>query len=344
MRHMLACIDIDYPPQVQYLLPFKHALEQRGCEVTVTARDVGMTCQLLQARDVPFLRIGQSYGAGKLGKATGTLGRAARLASLWRRTSVPDLVIATGRSATAAARLVGRLPFALIDYEHVDLTIQRLLRPVVFFPDVIDVAAFTRRGLRPDHLVPFPGLKEDISFSGIDVDATPSHRFPNIRSGLTKVLLRPPTEESHYFHAGSRQLTLAALEELSGRDDVVVVLSARHPWQVKDLARWKWRTEPIVLERPAPFVSLLKAVDVVFAAGGTMVREAAYLGVPTYSLYQGQMGQVDEHLASIGRITILRTPADLAKLELSRRGPLSPMPPKPELVDDLVDEMLIRTR
>ena len=75
-----------------------------------------------------------------------------------------------------------------------------------------------------------------------------------------------------------------------------------------------------------------------------MVREAAYLGVPTYSLFQGRPGQVDAYLASLGRLTMIQAPADLEQLQLHQRGPLSPLPGNPDLVDQLVDEMLARTR
>ena len=44
---MLAWIDIDNPPQVQYMVPFVDAFERRGLDVLVTARDYGFTTELL---------------------------------------------------------------------------------------------------------------------------------------------------------------------------------------------------------------------------------------------------------------------------------------------------------
>jgi predicted glycosyltransferase len=125
-------------------------------------------------------------------------------------------------------------------------------------------------------------------------------------------------------------------------DEVVVILAPRHPWQVDDLNRLEWRTPPVVLDSPIPFVSLLKSVDVVVAAGGTVAREAAYLGVPTYSVFCGRDGQVDLHLERLGRIEFLKGKEDLDRLRLQRREQLSPLPAKPGLIDEMAEGMLKR--
>ena len=324
-------------------MPFKRALEKRGLEVTVIARDVGLTHGLLREREVPFERLGAGFGASRWRKVAGTVVRAKHLVSFAHRTQVPDLIISTGRSATLAARLLNRPSFAIVDYEHVDFRVYRLARSALFFPDVIDESAFLKRGIRPTQLIPFPGIKEDISFSAVDTDEIPAHEFPGLDDHLVRVLIRPPSEESHYYASASRELTVAALARLSTMDEVVVILAPRHPWQVDDLNRLEWRTTPVVLESAIPFVSLLKAVDVIVAAGGTMAREAAYLGVPTYSLFRGRAGQVDLHLEQLGRMEFLREKEDLERLQLKRREQLSPLPAKPGLVDEMADEMLKRS-
>jgi uncharacterized protein len=340
----VAWIDVDYPPQAQYLTPFKAAFERRGIRVLLTARDVGATLELLDAAGVEHQPIGGGFGRSKAGKAMGTLLRAKALTALARRQGRPQLLLSPGRSAMLAARRLGIPSFAILDYEHVHVGIYRAVKAVVFYPDVIDPASFTGRGLDAAQLVPFSGLKEDISFSAVAPAKIAAYRVEGVDDGLVRVLVRPPTEESHYYRSASRELTLATLRYLSTRSDVVVLLSPRHPWQARDLERYDWRHEPIVLERPVPFVSLLKAVDVVVACGGTMLREAAYLGVPAYSIFQGEIGQVDRHLEQTGRIELLRSPADFARLRLRRRVEPLAAASRPELVDELVDVMLARAR
>jgi hypothetical protein len=83
-------------------------------------------------------------------------------------------------------------------------------------------------------------------------------------------------------------------------------------------------------------------VDAVISAGGTMLREAAYLGVPAYSIFQSRIGGVDRWLERVGRIKVLAGPEGLFQLDLERRGPRERLDSNPGLLDDLV--MLIGSR
>ena len=47
-----------------------------------------------------------------------------------------------------------------------------------------------------------------------------------------------------------------------------------------------------------------------------MLREAAYLGVPAYSLFASELGAVDRHLASIGRAVLLASPDEFARIRI----------------------------
>ena len=66
----------------------------------------------------------------------------------------------------------------------------------------------------------------------------------------------------------------------------------------------------VTLSRSVPFVSLLKSVDAVVCSGGTMLREAAYLGIPAYSILQSEIGAVDRWLERIGRAKLIARPQD----------------------------------
>jgi predicted glycosyltransferase len=88
-------------------------------------------------------------------------------------------------------------------------------------------------------------------------------------------------------------------------------------------------------------VPLLKTVDAVVCSGGTMLREAAFLGVPAYSIFGSRMGGVDLWLEELGRATLLRSPAELERLEVRRRGPLSRLDSNPRLLQELTDVVLM---
>ncbi len=333
-------IDIENPPQVQYLLPFERAFEAAGAGVTVTARDYGITYDLLRDRGVAFEPFGASYGKERWRKALGLAGRTQALATRFARHPRPAALVCAGRASTLAARLLGIPSFVLGDYEYVDQSVFRLTRSFLAFPDVIDPAVLERQGIRRDRLVPYRGIKEDLTFAGLDIDAVEPHVFPQLAGReLRRVLFRPPAEESHYYSSESGRRTLLALELLAGRQDTVVILTPRYARQVELLERFTWENEPLVLEQPVDFVSLLKAVDAVVSAGGTMLREAAYLGVPAFSIFGGQIGAVDRHLESRGRMHILGDDLGALAEPLRRQGVLDS---NPHLLDELAVAILER--
>ena len=50
------------------------------------------------------------------------------------------------------------------------------------------------------------------------------------------------------------------------------------------------------------------------SGGGTMIREAAVLGVPAVSFFHGRMGIVDQKLENDGRLILIRNAEDLEKI------------------------------
>lgn len=335
-------IDVENPPQVQYLLPLKPALERRGAEVVVTARDYGNAFELLDAAGIAYTPVGQSYGAGKARKALGLAGRTRRLLAHLRQTGTPEASVSASRAAAVVSRLLRRPSYVIIDYEHVSLAVFRLTRSRILHPDVIPSAAFTAKGVRAADLMPFRGLKEDLSFAAVDVEATPPHPLP-APGCVIRALVRPAAEESHYYREQSGEITVELLERLAQRDDTVVVFAPRYPRQVEYLARFTWMHEPVVLDRAVPFVSLLKSVDLVVSSGGTMLREAAYLGIAAYSLFQGELGAVDRHLVDAGRLHLLADRGDFDRISFEKAKPISPLAGNPRLVDELAEQVLSAT-
>jgi uncharacterized protein len=335
-----AWIDIENAPQVQYLSPLKPALEQQGHTVVITARRQGLTLELLGARGITPVAIGGESGSSKIAKLSRLVLRAIRLA-LHFVGSRPDLVIAASRPADLASWLLRIPSFQFTDYEYADDRISRLTGAYLVHPDVINPQVFVDKGLRRDRLVPFAGLKEAISFSGVDFDGVEPLAFEAGSSDGVHVLVRPPGESTHYFVDASLDVFFDVLAELARRDDVHLIYTARYPNQVEYLDRFEWRRRPTVLSHGVPFVSLLTSVDAVISSGGTMVREAAYLGVPAFSILRSGIGQVDHYLESLGRLRIIESGADLPELQ-PRRGPLTPLPADPDLPASLVESLIAR--
>ena len=68
----------------------------------------------------------------------------------------------------------------------------------------------------------------------------------------------------------------------------------------------------IVPERAVDGRTLVAYADLLVSAGGTMNREAAVLGTPVWSVFEGRLGAVDERLVADGRLRFLHDPDELA--------------------------------
>jgi predicted glycosyltransferase len=329
-------IDVDNPPQVQYLYPFVEAFRNRGAEVILTARDYGNALELLRLRGASFYPVGAEFGVSKRAKIRGVFGRARALRRLFRQVPEPDVLLSASRSSALVSRWMGIPSFVIDDYEYANSSFYRLTRSTILHPDVIDPKAFFASGIDPGRLIPFSGLKEDISVGSVDLEDVVPHRFSELENdALVRVLFRPPAETSHYYNPESRDLALHTLGHLAAASEAVVIFSPRYKWQLADLERFSWRNEPLVLDKPVPFVSLLKGVDLVVCSGGTMLREAAYIGVPAYSILKSRIGAVDQHLASIGRVDLIGAPDELKRIKLRKAPPLVPLRTNPRLLEEL---------
>lgn len=329
-------IDIENPPQVQYLLPFCRAFGAAGIDTVITTRDHDSTLRLLEDAGVAVHAFGAVAGRAKHKKVAATVQRVRQLGRFFGRVGRPDAQLGASRSAVILAWRLGIPSFTIVDYEHVFLRLSRLAGSTILFPDVIDPEHFRARGLRQEQLVPFKGMKEDLTFAGVDVDTIEPLELGPLPETAARVLCRPPSETSHYYREASKTMLSATLERLA-RADAQVVFAPREPGQVALLDGLDWKHQPITLKRPAPFVSLFKSVDAVVCAGGTMFREAAYLGIPAYSIFQNPTGAVDTWLERLGRAKLLSSPDDLDLIELKPRGPLDRLDSNPELLAQLVE-------
>jgi predicted glycosyltransferase len=341
---MRVWIDIDNPPQARYLLPLVRRFEEAEHDVLLTARAYGDTFAILRSEGATFEPIGSSFGKGIPRKLYGLAKRRRQLIGFLEQQSArPDLVVTGSRSATLAARKLGISSFVIIDYEYVNLFVYRVAGSHIVHPDVIDSGLLERHGIRPERLMPFDGLKEDIAFADIDPFAVTPYDFGDDSESTPHVLFRPPAEESHYYRSESRDLALELLQFLATQG-ARIVFSPRHSGQLGYLDEVStWQAEPIVLRDPVPFVALLKGVDAVVSAGGTMLREAAYLGVPAYSIFRGNIGAVDRYLASIHRLTVVASPADFSRIQLTPKPCISPLRTTSSMAEEVMKMIVDRT-
>jgi uncharacterized protein len=320
-------IDLENSPHVPFFLPIIRELEARGCEMVLTARDCFQVCELADMVGLSYHKIGRHYGKNRVAKISGLGIRVMQLARLIAREK-PDISISHGsRSLIVLSALLGLKNVLIVDYEHADLHLTRWLnsarRKWVMTPAVIPTGIFEKNGIPKNHVLHYPGIKEDVYVPDFQPD-------PSLRNDLglkaddVVVAIRPPATEAHYHNPESEKLLNAVFQLLQKHSETRTILLPRTPKQGAELRSAfpdLFSTGRVrIPEHAINGLDLIWLSDVVISGGGTMNREAAALGVPVYSLFRGTLGAVDKHLAETGRLVLLESENDvIEKLKLVRR-------------------------
>jgi uncharacterized protein len=302
-------VDLTNAPHAVTLAPLVRALERRGDEVLVTARDYGQTVALARRLDLDPVVVGHHGGSGRAGKAQAAAGRVAALAG-WAREALPDAAFAHGSTdQPIVGRLLGIPTTTMLDYEWATLQhgLNCRLATRVLAPEAIPASRLYRLGARGAKLVRYPGLKEEYALADFEPDPAVATSLRGDRPLLA--VLRPPPAYALYHRFGN-PLFAQVLERLSARDDVATVVlprTAEQGAQIEALALPGVAVSREALDGP----SLVAFADVVISAGGTMNREAVVLGTPVYTTFAGPLGGVDERLLREGRLRRLERAADI---------------------------------
>jgi predicted glycosyltransferase len=313
-------VDLTNPAHVVVLRPLVELLEAGGHEVTLTARPLSHTTELLDDWGHPYTAIGHHGGAGRLGKALAATSRTAQAFSFARGKRF-DYGLAHGSTdLPPVGRLLGIPNTTMFDYEwaRVQHELNCRLATRVLVPDAIPAERIERYGARPPKLVRYPGLKEQYYLAGFEPDESVPAELGVDRERILGVVRTAPSY-ALYLGGSENELLPRVLRRLVDEGAQVVVL-ARTDEQRRRLRELD--AGLIVPERAVDGRSLAALADLVVSAGGTMIREAAVLGTPVWSIFEGRPGAVDEQLAREGRIRFLRDPAELVVAKATERRPL----------------------
>jgi uncharacterized protein len=323
---MRVWIDLSNSPHPLLFAPIVRKLEGLGHEVLLTTRDHAQTISLARERWPTIDIIGGPSPASAADKVRVLAARIARLRR-WADAHAPDVALSHNSYAQIVAARSLRIPVVTaMDYEHQPANhLAFRLASRILLPDVFPRQALRRFGGRPGRVRRYRGLKE-LLYLG---DFVPS-KSVLVDLGLSRedseaivVARTPPTGALYHRHGNS--LFLEALRVASEQAHVRCVVLARTPDQRELLLREAPRC--LVPDHTVDARSLMHAADVVIGAGGTMTREAALLGIPTYSVFAGKPAAADTWLESQRRLRRLGAPEDLA--EIRRR------PTEPTSVDEL---------
>jgi hypothetical protein len=301
-------IDLTNSPHVLFFRPIIRRLDEAGVETVVTARDFAQTVGLLERFGIPHTVIGRHGGASVRGKALGIVRRSGAMVRFGRGRGISQAVSHGSNDLAVAARVLRLHSTVIHDYEGAAgmHRINFRLASKVMLPDVIPYSAVAGYGLSEARYRPYHGLKEQVALADFAPDEGVYEEL-----GLDRerpiVVLRPPATMSLY-HRGIENTVFDDVLARLLDSDAQVVLLPRTPEQAESLAG---SVSVIIPSKPVDGPSLVWAADAVISAGGTMNREAAVLGVPTWTTFAGALGAVDRSLVEQGRMGVLERADDL---------------------------------
>jgi predicted glycosyltransferase len=287
--------------------------------VEVTARDFGSTCELAKANGYSATVVGGGTGERLAGKLARSGMRSLALRGWATRQGPFDLAVSYNSYAQAvAARLCGIQFVTAMDYEFQPANRWCfMLARTILVPEGFDASTVASQRARA-RIRRHPGLKEHVYLGDWPIDVEGARSSLGLSEGESFFLVRSPADHALY-HRFANDLfddLLARLLQVRGTSTVVLTRTEEQQSRVQS----KFEGEPSVLLPTGPLdgPSLIAGAAAVVSAGGTMAREAAVLGRPAFSIFQGRDAGVDSWLVSNGRLTRLRSSEEMDRIDWER--------------------------
>ena len=249
--------------------------------------------------------VGQASPAGRVAKALQIARRANALRRLAKRER-PHVGFSHGSYAQiVAARATGVPAVTMMDFEHQPANhLSFRLAQRVIVPELFPEVALRRFGAAGRKVLRYPGFKEDLYLADFEPD---SRVLDELELDPEQVIavFRPPPEGALYHRIVNERFEEVLRSALSHEEVQVVLL----PRTREQGGRYRSRSSRIcVPEHAIDARSLLALADLAIGGGGTMNRESALLGTPTYTVFAGSLAAVDAELIRRGHLGDLRDP------------------------------------
>ena len=312
-------IDLDNSPHVLFFDPIIKELKKNGINTFVTARNYAQVIQLARLFNIDFIKVGNYFGKNKFLKALGVVIRSFEMIPIAIKKK-PTLALSHGsRSQIFASKLLKIKSAMAYDYEFARGI--PFARPnYKILPDVIPDCKIRNNA---EKIIKYPGIKENVYIHKFIPDPEIITKL-KLNNEKVIITIRPPAFSAHYYMEKSRQLFNETINYLSKLQDTQIVLTPRTDDQKKEIINsWKSYIESgkiIIPEFVVNGLNLIWHSDLVISGGGTMIREAAALNVPAYSIFGSEIGSVDKYLAESGRLTLISSKEDvIEKIKIIKR-------------------------
>jgi uncharacterized protein len=283
--------DLSNSPHINMFYDMIRELEGMGHEVIITCRPLANTIDLLQQKKLQYEVVGDHYGKNIFKKIFGYPIRVFQLVKYLSGKKIDIAVSQSSFHSPMVAKFLGIPSIYTNDNEHAMGNIPCfLLATEVLIPENLSIESIVKKGGSKKRIKQYPGVKEGIYLwkKGEQIHAQ------RAAAGVlpVKIYVRPEPLTAQYYKGGLNFLD-NCLEQIQHNYEVIVL--PRDQTQLQHYRQQKFAALRVP-EKPLHFDQIAADCTLFIGAGGSMTRELAILGVPTISVYQDDLLEVDKFL------------------------------------------------
>ncbi|MCO4293683.1 DUF354 domain-containing protein [Solitalea sp. MAHUQ-68] len=287
--------DLSNSPHINMFHDLIKELEGEGHDIIITCRPLANTIDLLQQKNLSFTVIGEHYGKNLYKKI---FGYPIRVFQLWMFLKNHRLDLAVSQSSfhsPLVARLLGIPSIYTNDNEHAMGNIPSFIFATqVLIPENLSVEKILKKGSSKIKTKQYPGVKEGIYLWRKSQQVQKKRK--ELVNDPIKIFVRPEPLTAQYYKGGLNFMDEALIEL---QNNYAITILPRDNTQKTHYKQSKF-SKIIVVEKPLEFDYIAENCTVFIGAGGSMTREIALLGIPTISVYQDELLDVDEYILKKG--------------------------------------------
>jgi uncharacterized protein len=283
--------DISNSPQVLMFKDLMEDLKLKGHEILITSRPLANTIELLNQNEIDHTSIGVHYGKSTIKKL---LGYPIRIYHLWNFLKEKKIDLAVSQSSfysPLVAYILGIPSIYTNDNEHAVGNIPAFLfANRIFVPESFVFSKVGLLNIIQKKVKRYPGIKEGIYLWRNSEKI--NQKKNRSTSGIQRIYVRPEPSTAQYYSGGTNFLD----EFLNQAKSVYpITLLPRNSEQVQHYLTEGFRGIKVALH-PLSFQEITNDCLLFIGAGGSMTREMAMVGIPTISVYQDDLLEVDKLL------------------------------------------------
>jgi predicted glycosyltransferase len=254
------------------------------------------TIELLRLEGFTYQIVGRHYGRNPIKKIIGFIIRVMQLYK-FLKDRAPDVSIShSSFYSPVVSRVLGIKSVYINDNEYAGGNIISFrFADIIMVPEFVETKKVVSQGAKMTKLCKYPGVKEGIYLWHIEQGEI-KKKYDNLNNYKKIIYIRPEPWSAQYYKG---EINFLDKLILALRDRYTVIILPRGTEQIHYYKQPKF-SGIIVSEKSVRLLDIMKNCDLFIGAGGTMTREAAVLGVPTISVYQDKLLDVDKYLIRNG--------------------------------------------